>query len=313
MKWQRLAPIVLTIAILLGIVYWFRDAISLERLTQRIADAHPGYLALSLVFFTASTIGSVARYKLVIERATQSRVSFTYLYLLSGFSFAAGYLAPMGAASDVLRIAFTKRYLDIGYVKSTRLIILDRLVALAGVAAIAVAFSPLKMWYGLNRQLLIAELLGLAALFVLVPTLAYGGTWIAARISWLAGFEAALKEDLDIIRTSFLDLRTLIAALVWMLIAVSGFGLGTLCCAAAMGFEGDLVAFVVAAPTIMLAQSLPMLYAGFGAREVALLIAFQGVAGADPTVLLGVSLVTGIMIFVTTLPAALAFMVRVGR
>ena len=307
-NWQRLIPLVLTLGLLALIVYWFRDEISLDRLLQRIAGADPGYLVLSAILFAVSSAAAVARYKFIIERSTGSRTSYGYLFLLTNFSFACGYLAPVSAAGEVLRLAFTKRYLGIGYVKSARLIILDRLIALGGVAVCSIAFIPFKLWEGLSREFVAVEFLGLVGLFTLIATLAYAGLRITKRISWLAGFEAALAEDLEFIRTHLGSPRPIAILLTYIAIMVVAFGLGTVSVGLAIGFEASLFALFVAAPTIIVAQSAPMLYAGFGAREAILLIAFKDLGLVDATALLSLSLMVALMVFCAALPGAITFL-----
>jgi hypothetical protein len=75
-----------------------------------------------------------------------------------------------------------------------------------------------------------------------------------------------------------------------------------------MGFGGSLLAILLAAPTIMLVQSAPFFYSGFGAREASLLIALPKIAAADANLLISLSIVTGVMTFLVRLPGSIIFL-----
>lgn len=94
---------------------------------------------------------------------------------------------------------------------------------------------------------------------------------------------------------------------------VVAFGLGTVSIGLAIGFEASLFALFVAGPTIIVAQSAPMLYAGFGAREAILLIAFKDLGLVDATALLSLSLMVALMVFCAALPGAVTFLFAYRR
>src|SRR4051794_659413 len=101
---RRLAPLGLTVALLLATLYVFRDEIAADRLAAHLGSVDPTWLALSVPFFLAGFAGAVWRNKFIIDRATGSFISFKYLFLVSTFSYVLGYLAPISIAAEVLRV-----------------------------------------------------------------------------------------------------------------------------------------------------------------------------------------------------------------
>ena len=307
MKLPRLGPVVLTLVIFSVILYVFRNEISVDRFLTRIAGADIYHLTLSAVCFAVSIAGASARYRFVIKRAIGTDVSFNYIFLLSNFSYACGYLAPMSVATELLRIGFTKQYLKVGYLQSMRLVIIDKLLGLAGVALFSLLFFPLKLLYGINRELVLAEC---AAIFVLggcAVALTSVGGWTWARSPILKKYLGHLEEEWRFVRGHFSDLRDIGRLLVYTLLAIGGFGLGTVFVAQAVHFEVTPVVVFVLSPTILLAQNAPIFYAGFGAREAVLLIALHDLALADPNVVLSFSVMVGLMLLVATVLPSIVF------
>ena len=60
----------------------------------------------------------------------------------------------------------------------------------------------------------------------------------------------------------------------------------------------------------MLVQSAPFFYAGLGAREATLLLALPQVAADDANLLISLSIVTGLMTLLVSLPGATIFLLQ---
>jgi len=118
----------------------------------------------------------------------------------------------------------------------------------------------------------------------------------------------ALIEDRNVFLQRFSDPRVMASPLIYTFLAIAGFGIGTVFVAKATGFSGSLLTILLAAPTIMLAQSAPFFYAGFGAREATLLMALPEIAAIDANLLISLSILTGLMVFVVSVPGSIIFL-----
>ena len=307
---RRLLPFIATTVLILGIVYVFRAQISLTNILQRIANTDLRLMIIGALVFFIGSLGSIARYKWLINRATGIDASFLSVLTLTNFSFACGYIAPMSVASEIVRIGSTKHLLRITYFESFKLAILDRLFGLAGVVACAALFIPFKLANGFNPTLLVVEGFGFVALFTFLVVFVAGGPWILRRIQLPSKLSDALISERTIFLDRFLDIQGVSIPLLYTLFAVAGFGLGALFVADAMNFGGKLLAIFLAGPTIMLVQSAPFFYAGLGAREATLLLALPEVAADDANLLISLSIVTGVMTLLVSLPGATIFLLQ---
>jgi lysylphosphatidylglycerol synthase-like protein len=312
MSLRRFVPVALTAALIAAILYAFRGEIAVERVSARLAAVDVRYLALSIPFFLVAFAGGIYRNKFVIDRGTASNISFSYLFEVSNFSYVLGYLAPISIAAEVLRVGVIKKHLEISYAKSVRLVVIDKLLGFAGMALFSLLFIPLKLIFGLNRVLVATECLLLVGFFLMVPIVAHGGWLALRRVPGLGALATALREDWQFIVDNFSARRDFVTFLACSFLAVCGFAAGTVLVAAAMHIGGLALIFSVS-PSILLVQNVPLFYAGFGAREAALLVMLENASATDPNLVLGFSLVVGIMLFVSAIPGALAFILRARR
>lgn len=309
MKLSRLGPIAVTLAILLAALYMYRDNISLGQFMERVAGLSLVPLVFAAIFFALAISGTSARYKFIIQRMTGTKVSLSYLILLSNFSFACGYVAPVSVTTEVLRVAFTKQHLNIDYSQSIRLVVVDKLLGLAGVALVSLAFIPLKIAYGINRDLIVVEGIALISVFAaifLLPrfiSLLTSATVIKRHL-------ASVSEDAHFIVGNLWNLPDTVRLLFYTVVAVGGFGVGTIFVAQAVHLDLAPGLIFILSPTVLLVQNAPMFYAGFGAREAVLLAAFHTTSSQiDPNAVLGFSIMIGIMLLVAAVPPSLLFIV----
>jgi hypothetical protein len=310
---RRFIPLALTLALLGGALWLFQDQLSLRVMAARIAAADPLLLAAAAACYAVGVVGATLRYQFILERATGSAVSFTYLLLLSFFSYLSGYLAPVSVAGEVLRTAFTKKYLQVGYIQSARYVVIDKMLALVSIAALALAAVPFKLFYGVNGSLVAIETAMIVAFFVALSLICWPGLRVLARVPRLGGLAAALRDDVRFAIENFSRPRDLAWFAICSLLAVGGFGLGIVFTAHAMALDIGAAVLLSLAPTILLVQNAPFFYAGFGAREGLLLVATAEFARADPSLVLGFSVMIGVMLLITCIPGSLAFLMVQSR
>src|SRR5206468_3721227 len=113
-------------------------------------------------------------------------------------------------------------------------------------------------------------------------------------------------EDWQFLVENFSDGRDIVIFMLCSTLAVGGFSVAMVCVAAAMHLDALPLIFTIA-PTILLVQNIPLFYAGFGAREAMLLVMLGNAPGIDPNQVLGFSMLVGVMLFASAIPATLAF------
>jgi hypothetical protein len=310
---SRFIPLALTLVLLGGAIWFVHDQLSLSMMAARIAAADPWLLAAAAVCYAVGSVGAALRYQFILERATGSTVSFVYLQLLAFFSYLAGYVAPVSVAGEVLRTAFTKKYLQVGYIQSARYVVIDKMLGLVSIAALALAAVPFKLFYGVNGSLVTIETLVIAVFFVAMILVCRPGLRVLARVPRLGGLAAALRDDVRFAIENLSRPRDLAWFAICSFLAVGGFGLGIVFTAHAMALDIGAGVLLSLAPTILLVQNAPFFYAGFGAREGLLLVATAELARADPSLVLAFSVMIGVMLLMTCIPGSLAFLVVQSR
>jgi hypothetical protein len=166
--------------------------------------------------------------------------------------------------------------------------------------------------FSVNRILIAVEFAALVGFFLLVPAIVHGGYLLFRRLPGLGPLSTALAEDWQFVVDNLSGRRDLATFIMCSLFAVGGFTMGTVLVAAAMHLDGLPTIFAIS-PTILLVQNVPLFYAGFGAREAILLLTFESAFAADPNQVLSFSLLVGVMLFVSAIPAALCFIFRASR
>jgi hypothetical protein len=314
MSLRRLGPLSLTVALLLVTIYIFRERIAADRLAAHLRSADPIWLAISVPFFLASFAGAIYRNKFIIDRATGESISFRYLFLASNFSYALGYVAPISIAAEAIRVGLIKKHMALTYTKSLRLVAIDKVLGFSGMALFALLFAPWNLLLGIAPAVIAVECLLLLGFFLVLPIAILSGSVLILRVPvpGLSALSAALLDDWKFVVDNFSRPRDLAVLLLCSFLAVAGFGAGCVMVAGAMQVDRLATVFAIA-PTIVLVQNIPLFYAGFGAREAALLLILKEASAADPNRVLGFSLLVGMMLFASAIPASIAFALRGSR
>ena len=309
MTLSRIASPALTILVLLGIFYLLRHEISIERLTILLAGQDVWDLLNSAILFAIAIAGTAARYRYVIRRVTGARTSFSYLLLLTNFSFACSYLAPISVVAEILRVGFTRHHLRVNTVNSVRLVLIDKLLGLVGVAMLALVLVPFTLAVAINRELIATEVVAIVAFLGALFMLGYAGSWLALRAPFMGTHARKIGADWRFILSHFVNMRDLGSLCLYTLVAVGGFGAGMVMVARAVGIDLSAGLILLMSPTVLLAQNAPMFYAGFGAREAIMLVALKNLVSLDPNSVLGFSVMVGVMLLVAATLPALIFLV----
>jgi uncharacterized membrane protein YbhN (UPF0104 family) len=177
-------------------------------------------------------------------------------------------------------------------------VVADRALAVAGFAFFGLLLLPVQIWLHWPWPLITAQAATFGGLFVLLAVVRLGFTWRSGFLEPIAGAVRRLVGHVTTRRglSWQLGLAAASTGLFATMLVLLGLGLG---------LRISLwIAFAVA-PTIYLSQVIPIFYAGFGSREVALvaMLVPSGVLVNSDAIALSLSV--GLCNLAASLPGAL--------
>ncbi|MGQ0532400.1 MAG: lysylphosphatidylglycerol synthase transmembrane domain-containing protein [Caulobacteraceae bacterium] len=306
----KIAPIALTFGLLALFVAFARERLDLQRLLAYLANISPHHALAAFVCFNVGYAGAALRFWQIARKAGLPPMGRRSMLGLTQATYLASYLAPVGAVSDILRVAFLRFAMKAELLQSAAVVVYDRLLGMAGVAAVGLVFLPLQAGSDLPPAFLALQALGWTGILVCFAALGPIGRWLASRL----GDRSATAQE--IARTAHVQMSTLndlAIQLAFALLAVGGFGGAIASLALSVAPSAAPLLFLSLAPLILVVQNLPFIYAGWGAREGAFIMLAGLIAGADVNALLALSIAVGAGLVVVALPGALLFLVFATR
>jgi glycosyltransferase 2 family protein len=188
--------------------------------------------------------------------------------------------------------------------KGVNVVLVDRLSGLAGLIPFLLCGTPFVFGWTTDATL---RTFCLAATLLLTAALTL--YFVADQLIGLASFLAALRPISAIAKAS-----AFARGIVFRSKGAAGTAALAVCThfvtivvvvvlAGALGTSLSLAAALVLVPPVIVAAMLPISFAGWGTREIAM-SASLSIAGVPPTTGLTISIVLGFILFLTTLPGA---------
>ncbi|MDB5578705.1 MAG: hypothetical protein JWR80_3881 [Bradyrhizobium sp.] len=289
------APFVLT-ALLLWLV---SHAVDSGEVWRQLSAIKPGFFAAAVVLMVVNTAFATLRYQAVLRALCPGNsVRFAPLMKLNLFSAFSAHFLPFGALADLMRVFVSRRLLDMPVGMAAEGVIADRLLAVAGFALFGLLLLPIQIgshwpWPSVAAQ---AALFG--GVFAVLTVACLGLSW---RSKFLGSVSAAARRFVGHVAT-----RRGFSWQVWLAACSSASFAGMLALLAlSLGLHLSVWTALAAAPAICLSQVIPIFYAGFGSREVALvaLLVPSGLLGNSEAVALG--LCVGLCNLAASLPGAI--------
>lgn len=289
--------------------YVFRDLDTTHLKTILDGQDRLRILEVAILFLVQITLGAMRWRRVLINLKTTngegvflSRLAAFRLYYISVFF---GCCLPGGAmSSDVVRVWLSRAY-HIPLTLSIHSVVIDRLLALIGLAIVVLAGLPV-----------LAQIMHFDATPFLIGSaiLALIGIWFIARIDrvlarfshlhvvrMLQHFIAGVRE---------LMLRPLLALRLagYSIFAHITFCVAVYVLARSLGIELTLLQAIVLIPPVILAITLPLSIGGWGVREAGMvgMLSMVGVP-AEAALLLGIQV--GILAIIISLPASILWFV----
>jgi hypothetical protein len=295
--------VVAKVLVTAGLIFAVLGNIDLTDLRTTLLRANPILLGLATILYALTFVVGGARWHGINTAYGHS----TNLGFCIRTFFVAGFFSQFmvggGYGGDVYRV-WTQARVTSQPLEAFVAVLVDRasglLVAVLLVASLAPVYRLLFPDHA--QQLLGISMVCLAGLAVLF-LLAWAGRAHAdhglgetrAGLAW-----QKLKNASANLAKGFLRWPATLIHLGWSLVALI---LGMLALAAigsAIGVSLDLVTYLTLGPIVFLAKSFPLSFAGWGAREAAM-VYFFGFAGVSGTNAMAISLLAGLLVLMASL------------
>jgi uncharacterized membrane protein YbhN (UPF0104 family) len=290
------APFILT-ALLLWLMFSVVDP---RAVLRQLAAVRPAYLAAAILLMVLSIVVATLRYQTVLETLRPlGSAKFFPLLGLNLLTLFCAHFVPFGAIADAMRALVSRRLLDMPVGTAVEGVIADRVLAVAGFALFGLLLLPLQISFGWPWALVVAQ----AATFggsLLLIAIAFGVTRYSPRLlqpvaKAVRRFAAHVSGPGDLGRQLGFAAASVVLFAAMLMLLGTGLNLPI----------STGIALAVT-PAIYLSQVIPIFYAGFGSRELALaaLLVPSGVLTEADAVALGLSI--GLCNLAASLPGAVS-------
>ena len=219
---------------------------------------------------------------------------------------------PSSVGGDAVRVVMTRRA-GLRWGEAVNGVMLERLAIVAAIPLVALASLP---WFlpGLEEDMAIWMVVGVVALTIAMVTgigfLAMLEQLPSAVHRWrlLAGI-AALGGDS---RRIFLTWRHAPPVFAWSMIGHANISFMVFVLAGGMGLDVAMADCLALVPLVLLATTIPLSIGGWGFREGAMVFGF-GLVGVPEAGAFGLSVLTGLMGILLSLPGGVAWLVTRDR
>ncbi len=298
----------LKLAVSAGLIWLLMERIEIGAVAERLTQLAPGAIAASFAILIVQSVIASTRWRIVSHRVGVPLGFVTALRLFCvGLFFNQTLVSSIGG--DAVRIWFVRQLAD-GMAEAFRSVLIDRLVALAGLFLIVAASLPVLLDLVTTptaRAGVLAVLgvgIGTLILLLLLDRLPV--------LSQRLRTKGVLDEFARSCRRVLLDPRVAFSALGLSLAVHLLSALTVFVVARGIGIEVSLGQMVVLVPPVILVATLPISVAGWGVREGAMISAL-GFAGVAPADALAVSVIFGLALIVIALPGGAVWLISLRR
>jgi uncharacterized membrane protein YbhN (UPF0104 family) len=296
--YRALSLIVSVVLLVLGIIV-VSQRMNWRDMATVWGNLEPKLVALACaVYWLQYPLNSI-RLQRVIAWATERPASETpslwfsfKLTCSSGFVAAA---APIGLAGDAAKIAALRLFSSLSITEAARCALFDRVVGVQWLCLIGLAIMPVQYAAGIGAEVILPQLLVLAApilgvgvLLALPSILArIPGNLIGRIARVFSGYRSILLPSRSAIQGSIMLLNLVLAgAALYLLFLAAG---------------SHVSAWFIAAfiPLLQLVNGLPFLYMGWGGREIAMASTLGAASSLTMNETLAISIAWGVVLIIT--------------
>jgi uncharacterized membrane protein YbhN (UPF0104 family) len=262
-------------------------------------DLEPKLVALAcVVYWLQYPLNSIRLQRVILwatERSAKEAPSLWFSFKLtcsSGFVAAA---APIGLAGDAAKIAALRLFSGLSITEAARCALFDRVVGVQWLCLIGLATLPFQYAGGIGTEILLPQVIVLAAPIVGVGVLLalpsmlsrIPGNLVGKIARVFAGYRSILLPSRSAIQASIMLLNVVLAgAALYLLFLAAGSHVSTWL----------IAAFI---PLLQLVNGLPFLYMGWGGREIAMASTLGAASSLTMNETLAISIAWGVVLITT--------------
>ncbi|MEC7488367.1 MAG: lysylphosphatidylglycerol synthase transmembrane domain-containing protein [Pseudomonadota bacterium] len=274
--------------------------------TKELIDSLDGVslktIIIAVVIMWFNFLINTLRFKYIISVKLEGSVSFFTLFHLNLLGVFAAHLAPVGPAADLVRFGYARWKLKLPTKPLVEAIIMDRFIALIGLAVTGICSLPIQ-WY-----------LSVEPLLVYLQALLWGACFSSAVIVYVLGRQSSADPNRKLFTalTSFgMVFRAVLRGwsnVFLQMVCAIGYS-GSFCLlmwvfANDMGIQTGIWFFLTFSSLVLLSQSLPIFYAGWGAREFTAITVMGSVGTVSVSEAASIGVCAGVALFLASLPGA---------
>jgi hypothetical protein len=258
-------PAILSGLLLLGLAWLWADRVDLQIIAGKLASVDRLVASLAFVLLLAFSPFNAYRLKSVAAWVAGARLSYPALVRITCIGHFVAAAAPIGLLGDVAKVGLMRPVTGLTWRSAIQSVFSDRASGAVFVACLGALLLPVRLMLGAPAAGLSVD----AAVFLLVLGGTAGLVIVHPRLPARASrFWDTLRALLAALASLFADARRITVQLAF----ASANVLLTLCVilvlARGMAIPVGALQLLQFVPVIMLVTSLPLLYLGWGGREM---------------------------------------------
>lgn len=289
-----------------GILYIYVKGGKLEKIVHSWSQLSLGvFFSVAIVLFTVQIIAAW-RSKIILEINNVNKKNTINANLnIQLVSIFLGHIAFLPAFSEVAKTTLFKINFDLSFLRSLKILILERIAAAIGYIIIGLIVSPLAFFLPItffekSSPITIWFLGTLFTLFCIRLS-----KWkVETKFLLVNRFISIISEIEILVRDNYVFFKLVIASLFQLLMT----GLAFYFLARNMNIEISPLSYIVYMPLIVFFSSLPVFYMGWGGREAAFILTIGVVDNLDLTNSVALTSAFGAITFFVSLPGLFLLM-----
>lgn len=265
-----------------------------------------GVVALTVAAIWVNIGVGAVRYRQILTRIGDADYRYAWVAKLTFLTKFVSQFVPMSGVADIVRSGYVWKVANFSPRVAVESALYDRFIGFAFLLALTVLSIPLQtriFGWGSFVQAELA-LAGVVAACLIV-------LWGLTLLNWPRG-----ARWFNLLRPSLERGRLLVRAddaflfAACSIVNVIMLGLGMWILSEGMGLDVPLPILLVLSPVVVLSQNIPFFFAGWGIRELTLIVALDGADLATQQEALALSLALGACYLVAALPGSLFWVFR---
>lgn len=301
---KRALPALVSAIVLLGAVWLWRDRIDLAAVGGRLAAIDPLIAGFALALYVGFSPLNAWRLKLVSAWAAGTRAPYLALLRLTCIGYFVAVASPIGLLGDAAKVALLRPLDGFTWRSSLQSIFCDRASGAVFCACLGALLLPARFASGatpslaLEAAVFVLALGGTAMLLALRPRLPLAGAKLWQALGWLLGALARLFDGARRVaaQLGFAAANVLLTLAIMLLLARG------------MGIRASALQMLQFVPIIILVSALPLLYLGWGGREMIMVSTVGSLPGVSASDALSLAIALGGLALLAAFPNGLALL-----